>query len=405
MVTTVSGVRAVIVGAGIVGLAVARELAIRHPDAEITVLEKETVIAAHQTGHNSGVIHAGIYYTPGSLKAQLCRRGGALLRAFADEKGIHYDEVGKLVVALDESELDRLAEIERRAAANGVGDVVRLDAEQMREIEPNVAGIAALHSPSTAMIDYTKVSQAIAQDLTDRGARLRTSTELIGVRRQAGATTLETTTGELIADQVIVCAGLQSARVAALVGDDPDPRIIPFRGEYYRLAPVAAAKVNGMIYPVPDPRYPFLGIHLTRRIDGSVDVGPNAVLALALEGYRRRDVNVRELRAIVGWPGFRSMARTHWRTGARELLGSLSKRYYLAQARRYLPALTRADLVPAGAGVRAQAVRRDGTLLDDFVIGRRDGLTIVRNAPSPAATSSFAIAEYVIDRFADPAGG
>jgi (S)-2-hydroxyglutarate dehydrogenase len=391
----------VIVGAGIVGLAVARELAIQRPDAEITIIEKEAVVASHQTGHNSGVIHAGIYYTPGSLKAQLCRRGGALLKAFAGEHGIRYDEVGKLVVALDESELDRLAEIERRAALNGVADVVRLDARGMREIEPNAAGIAALHSPSTAMIDYTEVSHAIAKDLAGRGAALRTSTELLGVRRRVGVTVVETSGGAINADEVIVCAGLQSARVAALVGDDADPRIIPFRGEYYRLAPAAASLVRGMIYPVPDPRYPFLGIHLTRRIDGSVDVGPNAVLALALEGYRRRDVNARDLRAILGWPGFRSMARTHWRTGARELLGSVSKRYYLAQARRYLPALTRADLVPAGAGVRAQAVRRDGTLLDDFVISRRDGLTIVRNAPSPAATSSFAIAEHVIGRLAD----
>jgi L-2-hydroxyglutarate oxidase len=401
MVTTVSVVRAVIVGAGILGLAVARELAIQRPDAEITVIDKEAAVAAHQTGHNSGVIHAGIYYTPGSLKAQLCRRGGALLKTFADDNGIRYDAVGKLVVALHEGELDRLAEIEKRAALNGVADVVRLDARQLREIEPNAAGIAALHSPSTAMIDYTEVSQAIAKDLAGRGAVLRTSTELLGVRRNAGVTVVETSGGAISADEVIVCAGLQSARVAAIVGDDADPRIIPFRGEYYRLAPAAASLVRGMIYPVPDPRYPFLGIHLTRRINGTVDVGPNAVLALALEGYRRRDVNARDLRAIVGWPGFRSMARTHWRTGARELLGSVSKRYYLAQARRYLPALTRADLVPAGAGVRAQAVRRDGTLLDDFVIGRRDGLTIVRNAPSPAATSSLAIAEYVIGQLAE----
>jgi L-2-hydroxyglutarate oxidase len=390
--------RAVVVGGGIVGLAVARELARRRPDAEITIIEKEATLAAHQTGHNSGVIHAGIYYQPGSLKAQLCRRGGALLREFAAEHAIDYDEVGKLVVALDESELDRLAEIERRAMANGVTDVVRLDAAAMRELEPNVAGIAALHSPSTAMIDYKAVARAIAAELTAGGAQLKLSTELLGVRPDGPSTVLETSTGTITADQVIVCAGLQSARVARLIGDDPDPRIIPFRGEYFRLTPESAKLVNGMVYPVPDPRYPFLGIHLTRRIDGSVDVGPNAVLALALEGYRRRDVSVRDLRDIAGWPGFRHMARTHWRTGARELRGSLSKRYYTAQARRYVPALSVDDLMPANAGVRAQAVSRTGALIDDFVINRHGSVAIVRNAPSPAATSSLAIAEYIIER-------
>lgn len=394
--------RIVVVGGGIVGLAVAREVCARRPGSDVTVIEKEPVIASHQTGHNSGVIHAGIYYQPGSLKAQLCRRGGQLLREFADEHGVAYDNVGKLVVALDESELDRLAEIHRRALANGVEDAVRVSGAQMREIEPNVAGIAAVHSPSTAMIDYTAVSRALAADLTNRGADVRVSTELLGVR--AGArTVLETTTGELEADHVVVCAGLQSARVAQLFDDDPDPLIIPFRGEYYRLTPTAARLVNGMIYPVPDPRYPFLGIHLTRRINGTVDVGPNAVLALALQGYRRRDVSTRDLKEILTWPGFRSMARKHWRTGAHEMLGSASRRYYLAQARRYLPALSRADLVAAPAGVRAQAVGRNGDLLDDFRITRRPGVTLVRNAPSPAATSSLAIAEMIVSEIPDAA--
>jgi L-2-hydroxyglutarate oxidase LhgO len=246
------------------------------------------------------------------------------------------------------------------------------------------------------MIDYVAVAYALAADLTVRGGDLRLNTELVGLQSGSGPAVIQTTTGEIVADEVFVCAGLQSARVAALVGEAADPRIIPFRGEYYRLTPSAAALVRGLIYPVPDPRYPFLGIHLTRRIDGSVDVGPNAVLALALEGYRRRDIDLHDLRDIVTWPGVRRVARAHWRAGARELLGSASKHYYLAQARHYLPALTADDLVAADAGVRAQAISRNGALVDDFVISRRAGLTMVRNAPSPAATSSLAIAEYIV---------
>jgi (S)-2-hydroxyglutarate dehydrogenase len=387
--------RAVVVGAGIVGLAVACELSRRRPGVDVTVIDKEARIAAHQTGHNSGVVHAGIYYPPGSLKAQLCRRGGALLREFAAEHGVPCEAVGKLV-ARDESELERLAEIHRRARANGVDDVVRLDRAAMKEVEPHVAGVAALHSPSTAIIDYVAVARALAADLATQGGTIRLNAELVGLGRANGRSIVQTTTGEIVADEVIVCAGLQSARVAALAGEPDNPRIIPFRGEYYRLTPSAAALVRGLIYPVPDPRYPFLGIHLTRRIDGSVDIGPNAVLALALEGYRRRDIDLRDVRDIVTWSGFRRVARTHWRAGARELLGSASKRYYLAQARHYLPALAADELVAAPAGVRAQAIGRNGALVDDFVISRREGLTIVRNAPSPAATSSLAIAEFVV---------
>lgn len=390
--------RAVVVGGGILGLAVARELTRRRPEAEVTVIEKETMVGQHQTGHNSGVIHAGIYYQPNSLKASLCRRGGMLLRQFATDHAVSFDPVGKLVVALNDRELDRLAEIERRAIANGVTDVVRLDARQMRSIEPEVAGIAALHSPSTAIISYAEVTLALAAELSSRGGRILTSTELLAGRRVGNRLVLETSGERFDADEVVVCAGLQASRVGQILGDDDDPRIVPFRGEYYRLAAGRSSLVRGLIYPVPDPRYPFLGIHLTRRIDGFVDVGPNAVLALALEGYRRRDINFRDLRAIVAWSGFRSMARDHWRAGARELVGSLSKRYYLAQARKYLPDLTLADLLPAPSGVRAQAVSRTGQLLDDFRITRRPGLTLIRNAPSPAATSSLAIAEHIVDQ-------
>jgi L-2-hydroxyglutarate oxidase LhgO len=264
--------------------------------------------------------------------------------------------------------------------------------------------VAALHSPSTAVVDFTAVARAIAADLVARGGSVRLSSEVTGLRQVAGKVVVQTGAGDLTVERVIVCAGLSSGRVARLAGDGEDPRIVPFRGEYHRLDPSSAQLVRGLVYPVPDPRYPFLGIHLTRRIDGTVDVGPNAVLALALHGYRRRDVSPRELAEVLAWKGFRRMARQHWRTGAREVLGSASRRYFLSQARRYLPAIGLENLRPAPAGVRAQAVRRDGGLVDDFVIHTRGPVTLVRNAPSPGATSSFAIAEHVCRVALDPSG-
>jgi len=385
----------VVIGAGIVGLAVARQLLIDGPGAPVIVLDKEERVAAHQTGHNSGVVHAGIYYPPGSLKAQLCRRGRDLLGEFCAANGIRVDPVGKLVVALNEAERDRLAEIERRALANGVSDVVMLDGPGLRRIEPEVAGVAAVHSPSTAIVDFVAVAGALAADITTRGGTVRLGSEVLDVRQGHGDVVVTTTAGEITANRVVVCGGLQSARLATLIGGDPDPQIVPFRGEYFRLTPDAADRVRGLVYPVPDPRYPFLGIHLTRRIDGGVDVGPNAVLALALEGYRRSTVSLADVRDILAWNGFRVMARQNWRMGAREMLGSLSKRYFAAQARAYLPGLRAAQLVPAPSGVRAQAIRRNGDLVDDFWITHDDRITMVRNAPSPAATSSLAIAEYI----------
>ncbi len=387
--------RIVVVGAGIVGLATARQLAIERPDAEITVLDKEGRIAGHQTGHNSGVIHAGIYYPPGSLKAQLCRRGSVMLKEFCDDKGIAQENVGKLVVALNADEADRLGEIQRRALANGVDDVRMIGASEITDIEPYVDGVRALHSPSTGIVDFVAVTRAIAADLVARGGTVRTSTPVVGIRQEERGVILVTGAAEIIADEVVVCGGLQSAELAVMAGDDPEPAIIPFRGEYYRISQEHAHLVRGLVYPVPDPRYPFLGIHLTRRIDGTVDVGPNAVLALALEGYRLTDVSPREVGAVIRTPAFRKLARTHWRTGAKEMVGSLSKRYFLAQARKYLPALVLSDLESAPAGVRAQAIRNDGQLVDDFWISRRPRITLVRNAPSPAATSSLAIAEHI----------
>jgi len=386
-----------VVGGGIVGLGVARELTVRNPGWNVVVLEKEPDIGLHQTGHNSGVIHSGIYYTPGSVKAQLCRKGAATLKQFCDDNEIPYNTLGKLVVALDADQVGRLADIHRRALANGVTDVVMMDAAQLREIEPSVAGVAALHSPSTAVVNFVEVAKAYQRDFCARGGKVELSTEVTRVTETDTQVVIGTSTGDHCFDHVVMCTGLHASRSARLVGDDADPRIIPFRGEYYRLKPETAKLINGLVYPVPDPRYPFLGIHLTRRIDGTVDVGPNAVLALALEGYRRRDVSPSDLLDILRWPGFRRMARRHWKTGAKEVLGTLSRRYYLSHAKQYMPSLTLSDLVPMASGVRAQAVGRDGNLVDDFRITLGKRTTLIRNAPSPAATSSLAIAAYICD--------
>lgn len=385
-----------VVGGGIVGLAVARRLLEQLPGSTVTVLEKEDVVGSHQTGHNSGVVHAGVYYPPGSLKARLCTAGRAQMQAYCLDRGLTYDECGKLVVALMDSERDRLTEISRRAVANGVPGVRTVDGAEISELEPHAVGVAALHSPHTAIVDFSAVARSYATDVMAAGGEVRTGVEVVGAAERPDGVTVATTAGEIAVDQLVVCAGLYADRVAELFGDDPDPRIVPFRGEYHRLRPEARHLVRGLIYPVPDPRYPFLGIHLTRRYDGEVLVGPNAVLALAREGYRRRDVRLRDVRDAVAWPGFRRMARQHWRTGLVEYGHSLSKRAFVRQAQRYVPALRPADVVPAAAGVRAQAVSRAGELADDFVLNHRGRVLHVRNAPSPAATSSLAIAEYVV---------
>ena len=390
--------RYAVVGGGIIGTAVARRLLAQQPDAVVTVLEKEDRLAAHQTGRNSGVVHAGLYYEPGSLKATLCRRGVALLREFCAEHGLPYDEVGKVLVALDGAEEQRLGAIAERARANGVPGVRVIDRAELHELEPHVAGIAALHSPTTAIVDYVAVTERLAADARAAGADIRTGFEVAGLRSAGGGVVVTSTAGEEVAvDRVVLCAGLQVDRLARLAGDDDAPRIVPFRGEYYALRPEKRALVNGLVYPVPDPRYPFLGVHLTPRFDGEVLVGPNAVLALAREGYRWRDVSPAELAAIARFPGFRRFARQHWRTGLAEMRGSLSKKAYTAAARRYVPELTVDDMVPAAAGIRAQALESDGSLVDDFRITRRGAVVAVRNAPSPAATSSLAIAEHLVD--------
>jgi len=386
-----------IVGAGIVGLAVGREITRRWPGIRVVVLEKEDRVAAHQTGHNSGVVHAGIYYTPGSLKARLCVRGAAMLKEYCAEKGIAYDEVGKLVVAVTAEDVARLDALVARAGTNAVRGMRRIGPEEIREIEPHATGLAALHSPYTAITDFAAVARAYADDIVAAGGEVRLRSPV--TRITAAGSKLDVVAGgeRLRVDHLVICAGAHSDRVARLAGDTPAPRIVPFRGEYMFLRQEKAQLIRGLIYPVPDPRYPFLGVHFTRRITGDVDVGPNAVLALAREGYRWSTVSLRDLYAIASWPGMWRMAARHWRTGVREVYGSLSKTAYMRVASRYVPEIGPEDVVPGGAGIRAQALDRDGSLVDDFRIHHLGPVTAVRNAPSPAATSSLAIAEHVVD--------
>jgi L-2-hydroxyglutarate oxidase LhgO len=390
-----------VVGAGLVGLAVARQLA--QAGLPVVVFEKETAVARHQSGHNSGVVHAGIYYLPGSAKATLCRRGVGLLRAYCAERDLPWDARGKLVVARDEAEAATLRDIETRATANGVPGLRWLDAAGIRDLEPDVAGRAALLSPTTAVVDYPAIARAYADDVVSGGGQVLTGTAVSGVHRR-GDDAVEVTVpgGRHRLSRLVICAGLQADLVAAAAGDEPAPQIVPFRGEYLRLRPHLRDRVRHLIYPVPDPAYPFLGVHLTPRIDGEVDIGPNAVLALAREGYRRRDVSRAELARLARSPAFRRLARRNWRAGLREMRGSLSRRAFLAEARTYVPWLEPGDVTPAPAGVRAQAVDPDGSLVDDFRIRRLGAVTTVRNAPSPAATASLAIAERIVAELSLP---
>lgn len=387
-----------IVGAGILGLAIGREVSRRNPDARIVIFEKEDAIAVHQTGHNSGVVHAGIYYKPGSLKAELCTRGRTLLREFCEERGLPFEQCGKLVVAVDQSELARFDALERTARENRVPGLRRVDAAEITDIEPNAAGIAALHSPETAITDYVAIAKAYAADIEETGGRVLLSTPVDRIERRHGEIVVSTpTAGDHRVDRLVICAGLQSDIVSQDVDGERSPRIIPFRGEYMSVAAGKRDMVRGMIYPVPDPQYPFLGVHFTKRVSGELEVGPNAVLAFKREGYRRRDFSSRDMALTLGWPGFWRMARRHWRTGASELWGSMSVKAYMRQASRYVPGIGPGDVVRSGAGVRAQALDRDGSLVDDFRVFQGEGIVSVRNAPSPGATSSLAIAQYVVD--------
>ncbi|MFC6696207.1 L-2-hydroxyglutarate oxidase [Nocardioides daphniae] len=392
----------VVVGGGIVGLACAREWLRHRPGARVAVVEAEAEVAAHQTGHNSGVVHGGLYYEPGSLKARLCVEGAAMMYAYAAEHGIAHERCGKLVVALRPDELGRLDELERRGHANRVPGLRRVGAEELREVEPNATGIAALHAPGTGIIDYAAVARQVARDLEAAGAEVLLSTRVTGLREDASCVVEAVgPTGpvRLRAARVITCGGLWADRMARVSGADPDPRIVPFRGAYLRLKPTATPVVRGMVYPVPDPALPFLGVHVHRTIDGHVMIGPTAMLVGSRDGYRLSTLRPRDLAETLAWPGTWRVARRFWRTGVDEVATAASRRRQLAAARAYVPSLRAEELDGTQhAGVRAQAVGRDGTLVDDFVLSRSGAVTHVRNAPSPAATSAFALARELVDR-------
>jgi (S)-2-hydroxyglutarate dehydrogenase len=387
----------VVVGAGILGLAVARDLRNRDPDLSICVLEKEAAIGSHQTSHNSGVIHGGIYYPPGSLKAQLCVEGARELYEFCEEHGVPYERCGKLIVALDRSELRRLDELERRGYANGVPGLRRLDAGAICEIEPNATGIAALHSPATGIVDFSAVARAMASELRGAGVEVLTSCEVTRVAPAKRRLRIAHTRGTTDARFAVFCAGAWSDRLAHGAGAPRDPRIVPFRGAYLKLRPAARSLVRALIYPVPDPGLPFLGVHLTRHVSGEVLVGPTALLAPSRDAYRLARIRPRDVAASLAWPGTWRMMRRWWRTGATELRHAVSRSQLVREAARYVPELSPQDVAPAFAGVRAQAVGRDGRLVDDFVFSSTERALHVRNAPSPAATSALAIARRVAD--------
>ncbi|GAB3070890.1 L-2-hydroxyglutarate oxidase [Intrasporangium mesophilum] len=392
--------RVVVVGAGIVGSAVARRLTRLAPRPEVTVVEKERAPGLHQTSHNSGVVHAGIYYAPGSDKAVFSREGVRRLRTYCAEKGLAFDEVGKVVVALDAEEEVRLRTLESRASANGVPGLRWLGPEQLREIEPHVVGRAALHSPTTAIVDFAAIARSFLDDAGEQEAGLVTGFDVVGLaaRDDGGVEVVARDGRVLAADRVVLAGGLHADRLAALAGDVLEPRIVPFRGEYHRLRPEARHLVRGLIYPVPDPAYPFLGVHLTRRVDGEVLLGPNAVLATAREGYTKRAVDVHEMRELLLSKGFRRFARGNIRTGLHEVAGSVSRRRFVARVRRYVPEIGDDDVLGTEAGVRAQAMDTDGSLVEDFRFSQVGPVFCIRNAPSPAATASLAIADMVVDR-------
>ncbi|MEW6296972.1 MAG: L-2-hydroxyglutarate oxidase [Thermodesulfobacteriota bacterium] len=389
-----------IIGGGIIGLATALELVQRCPTIKLCVLEKEDRLAAHQTGHNSGVIHSGIYYKPGSLKAQTCVAGASALIAFCERYDIPYERCGKVVVATAEDELPRLEELFRRGTANGVIGLEMIGPERLRELEPHVTGIKALYVPTTGIVDFSRVAQTYARLVQERGGAIKTRYRVLNIAQRTGELILETSHGAVRSKFLINCGGLFSDRLARLAGVRPNLQIVPFRGEYYLIAPQRRALVRNLVYPVPDPALPFLGVHFTRTIDGVIEAGPNAVLAFAREGYRKSQVVVRDLREILAFPGFWRMARKYWRTGLGEMVRSFSKTAFLKALQRLLPELTLNDLRPGGSGVRAQAIATNGALVDDFVISVSGATLHVLNAPSPGATASLAIGRLIVEKAA-----
>lgn len=399
--------RVAVVGGGLIGLAVAREFLQRRPSAEVLVFEKEDRVAAHQTGRNSGVVHAGLYYEPGGLKARLCRRGSGLLKEFAVDHGVTYQECGKIVVAHDGAERQRLKAIYERATANGVPGVEMIDSTGIQQIEPYAAGVAALHSPQTAIVDYVGVAQALVGEITLGGGHVLLGHEISGIRHLNAAETgagarvrisAESNEGSVTddVDLVITCAGLQSDRLARRSEEQAAPRVVPFFGDYFMLSPEKAERVNGLIYPTPDPKYPFLGVHITRRWDGEVMLGPNAFLSLGREAYRRTGVNMRDLSDIVTFPGFWKFAASNVPAVLREVRTAVSRKMFVEEASKCMPGLQPGDVRRGPRGIRAQAMNTDGSLVDDFVITGSGQVVHVRNAPSPGATSALAIAEHIV---------
>jgi L-2-hydroxyglutarate oxidase LhgO len=389
-----------VIGAGIVGLATALRLMEHHPQLRLVVIDKEARVATHQTGHNSGVIHRGVYYAPGSLKARLCTQGAEEIAAYCDAHGIEVREVGKVIVALNEGEVPALEELHRRAGENGVPGIRMIGRAELQELEPHAAGVQALHSPRTAVVDFAAVAGAFATDVVARGGELRLATEVTGVEDAGDHVSLHTNGETVTARSVIACAGLQSDRVVALSDRAAGStlRIVPFRGDYYVLRPERRHLVRGLIYPVPDPRFPFLGVHFTVRHDGEVWAGPNAVLALRREGYGRFSVSLRDTLDTVTYGGFWRLAARHWRYGLAEIWRDYVRLAFVRALQRYVPEVRSADLVPGPSGVRAQALAADGSMVDDFVVDRVGRVLHVRNAPSPAATSSLAIGSFIAER-------
>ncbi len=388
-----------VVGAGLIGLATAYRLLERRPGLSVVVVDKEAKVAAHQSSHNSGVIHAGVYYVPGSLKARLCLEGRAVRERFAESHGIPVERCGKVIVALDQRELGRLATLHDRAVGNGVMGVRAIGRAELADMEPHVVGVGALHVPSTSIIDFELVAGAYADEVRARGGVVLLGRRVDDVREDgAGGMVLLTSQGEVRARLVVTCAGLHADRLAGGTGPGPKVRIVPFRGDYYTLRPSTRGLVRGLVYPVPDPALPFLGVHFTRRIDGEVWAGPNAVLAFAREGYRRTTVNIAELAATLRYPGFRRLAGRYWRTGSAEMWRDVVKPAFVRELRRYVPDLSSSDLTFGPSGVRAQAVAADGSMVDDFDIDESEHAIHVRNAPSPGATASLAIGDHLATR-------
>ncbi|QDU38384.1 L-2-hydroxyglutarate oxidase LhgO [Maioricimonas rarisocia] len=386
-----------IIGGGIVGLATAWRLQQRHPDRRVTVVEKESGVAAHQSGHNSGVLHSGIYYRPGSLRATNCRAGKLAMQEFCQEYGIPFDICGKVIVAVDEQEIPRLKKIFERGQANGV-DCRMIDANRLHELEPHVAGVMAIQVPEAGIVDYKQVCEKLAELIRQQGGTIRFDSRVEGVQVRNGAVHLETRTGDVEAKHLVTCAGLQADRVARMTGHPLEANIVPFRGEYFELKPDVQHLCRNLIYPVPDPSFPFLGVHFTRMIHGGVECGPNAVLAFAREGYTKSDINLRDLAGTLTYPGFLRLAAKYWKTGAGEMWRSMCKAAFVRALQRLIPEIRSEHLVAAPAGVRAQALGRHGEVLDDFVIQESERVINVGNAPSPAATASLNIGNLIVDR-------